>query len=121
MSGKVILVLGTPRRASSFHPKLPWAAGFWAPGRWVIIPPRPTGAGAGEWGAGPTIVALRQEHGFTYGLLANHIWSFAGWDNQEVNATFIQPFLSYTTKSYTTIGVNTETTATGCGDNGRRQ
>lgn len=66
--------------------------------------------GPGEWGAGPSIVVLQQKNGFTYGALANHIWSFAGWDNQEVNATFLQPFLSYTTKTYTTFGVNTETT-----------
>src|ERR1035438_3646830 len=25
--------------------------------------------GSGKWGAGPTVVALRQEHGFTYGVL----------------------------------------------------
>ena len=35
--------------------------------------------GSGKWGAGPTVVALRQEHGFTYGVLANQIWSYAGW------------------------------------------
>ena len=66
--------------------------------------------GAGKWGAGPTIVALRQEHGFTYGVLANHIWSYAGWGDNDVNATFLQPFFSYSTKTYTTFTVNTETT-----------
>jgi hypothetical protein len=66
--------------------------------------------GLGKWGAGPTVVVLRQEHGFTYGMLVNQIWSFAGWGAQNVSATFIQPFLSYTTKSYTTLGVSTEST-----------
>jgi len=66
--------------------------------------------GSGQWGAGPTVVALRQEHGFTYGALANHIWSYTGWGDEEVNATFLQPFGSYTTKSYTTFSVNTEST-----------
>jgi hypothetical protein len=66
--------------------------------------------GAGRWGAGPTVVALRQEHGFTYGILANQIWSFAGWGPQNVNATFLQPFVSYTTKTYTTFAMNTEST-----------
>ena len=66
--------------------------------------------GAGKWGAGPTIVALRQEHGFTYGILANQIWSFAGWGPQNVNATYLQPFLAYTTKTYTTFTINSETT-----------
>ena len=55
-------------------------------------------------------MALRQEHGFTYGILANQIWSYAGWGSQNVNATFLQPFVSYTTKTYTTFGVNTEST-----------
>ena len=67
--------------------------------------------GGGLWGAGPTIVALRQEHGFTYGILANQIWSFAGQqDRQSINSAFLQPFISYTTKKYTTFSVNTEST-----------
>jgi hypothetical protein len=67
--------------------------------------------GAGKWGAGPTIVALQQSHGFTYGILANQIWSFAGQDNrQNINASFVQPFVSYTTKTYTTFAINTEAT-----------
>jgi len=74
----------------------------------------PTGAEAfstKKWGAGPTAVALKQQSGWTVGMLANHIWSFAGpSDRQDVNATFLQPFLSFTTKTYTTLGVNTEST-----------
>ena len=67
--------------------------------------------GGGKWGAGPTAVVLKQQSGFTYGILANHIWSFAGSsDRSEVNATFLQPFFSFTTKTYTTFGVNTEST-----------
>jgi hypothetical protein len=66
--------------------------------------------GSGKWGAGPTVVALRQEHGWTYGVLANQIWSYAGWGNQQVNATFLQPFVSFTTKTYTTLTLNTEST-----------
>jgi hypothetical protein len=67
--------------------------------------------GAGKWGAGPTAVALQQKGGWTYGVLANQIWSFAGQqDRSEINSTFIQPFVSFTTKTYTTFGINTETT-----------
>jgi hypothetical protein len=66
--------------------------------------------GSGKWGAGPTIVVLRQEHGWTYGMLANQIWSYAGWGDQSVNAAFLQPFLSFTTKTYTTFTLNTEST-----------
>ncbi|MDO9163781.1 MAG: hypothetical protein Q7U43_15605, partial [Methylococcaceae bacterium] len=62
---------------------------------------------AKKWGAGPTAVLLRQESGWTYGLLSNHIESFAGTSSrQDVSATFLQPILSYTTKTYTTFGLN---------------
>jgi hypothetical protein len=67
--------------------------------------------GSGKWGAGPTAVVLKQEHGWTYGMLANHIWSFAGQsDKPNVNSTFLQPFLAFTTKTYTTFTLNTEST-----------
>jgi hypothetical protein len=67
--------------------------------------------GSEKWGAGPTAVLLRQESGFTYGILANHIWSFAGNDDrQDISNTFLQPFLTFTTKTFTTFGVNTEST-----------
>jgi hypothetical protein len=67
--------------------------------------------GSEKWGAGPTGVALKQENGFTYGMLFNHIWSFAGNDKRaNVSVTFLEPFVSYTTKTYTSFGVNTEST-----------
>jgi len=67
--------------------------------------------GGRKWAAGPTAVFLQQKSGWTYGILGNHLWSYAGSsDRSEVNATFLQPFLSFTTKTYTTFGVNTEST-----------
>jgi hypothetical protein len=54
---------------------------------------------------------LRQAHGWTVGLLVNHLWSFAGDHNRaEVNTTFVQPFLACTTATFTTFGLNTEST-----------
>lgn len=65
--------------------------------------------GSRKWGAGPTAVALRQEGGWTYGALANHIWSFAGEsDRAQINTTFVQPFVSYTFPSATSISLNSE-------------
>ena len=64
-----------------------------------------------DFGAGPNGVLLKQQNGWTYGLLGNHLWSFAGESNRaEVNATFLQPFLTYTTKRQTTFSLNTEST-----------
>ncbi|MFH0994062.1 MAG: transporter [Pseudomonadota bacterium] len=67
--------------------------------------------GGEKWGAGPTVVALQQVNGWTYGVLANHIESFAG-DNDRayISSTYLQPFLTYTTKTKTTFGFNTEST-----------
>ena len=67
--------------------------------------------GGGKWGGGPTGVVLKQSGAWTVGGLANHIWSFAGDSGREnVNATFLQPFVSYTFPSATGIFVNTEST-----------
>lgn len=67
--------------------------------------------GGEKWGAGPTAVALKQQDGWTYGMLANHLWDFAGNANRaDINATFMQPFAAYTTKTYATFGINTEST-----------
>lgn len=67
--------------------------------------------GSEKWGMGPTGVALIQKGPWTYGLLANHLWSFAGDDDRnDVNATFLQPFLTYTTSKALTFFLNTEST-----------
>jgi hypothetical protein len=67
--------------------------------------------GSGKWAAGPTFVILKQEGHWTFGALANHVWSFAGDDSRpEVNQTFLQPFAAYTTKKATTFTLNSEST-----------
>jgi hypothetical protein len=67
--------------------------------------------GTGKWGAGPTAVVLWQQHGWTYGALANQIWSFAGGEGrQEVNSLFLQPFVAYQTATHTTFTLNSEST-----------
>ncbi|HMK39763.1 MAG TPA: transporter [Bacteroidota bacterium] len=66
--------------------------------------------GMKKWGAGPTVVALRQGKGFTFGALVNRVWSYAGWGNTPVDASYLQPFGSVTLKSYTTFGFDTEST-----------
>jgi hypothetical protein len=67
--------------------------------------------GLEQWGAGPTGVALRQDGPWTYGALVNHIWSFEGPAGRaDVNATFLQPFVAYTTKDAWTFTLQTEST-----------
>jgi hypothetical protein len=56
-------------------------------------------------------VLLKQTGPWTYGILANHIWSFASEDDRpDVNSTFLQPFLSYTFKGGLSLVTNTEST-----------
>jgi hypothetical protein len=85
---------------------------IWAVGPVFLIPTATDAAlGTQKWGVGPTVLALKQKNGWTYGLLANHIWSVAGRANRsEVSSTFLQPFLSYSTKDAWTYSINTEST-----------
>lgn len=105
--------LGDTTQSFFFSPKAPTSGGWiWGVGP-VFLWPTATddSLGTEKWGAGPTAVLLKQDDGWTYGILANHIWSYAGEsDRADVNATFLQPFLTYTFKTATTIGVNTEST-----------
>lgn len=67
--------------------------------------------GTGQWGVGPSVVALQQTGPWTYGILANHLWSYAGEsDREDVNSTFLNPFLSYITPTKTTFTASPELT-----------
>lgn len=66
--------------------------------------------GRDTWGAGPTAVGLWQGDGWTVGVLANHIRSVTDENQDEVDSTFIQPFISYTTLDAWTFSLNTEST-----------
>lgn len=95
-----------------FSPKKPVAGMIIGAGP-VFLYPSATDdlLGSEKWGAGPTIVLLKQEGPWTVGLLFNHIWSFAGDDHRNyVSSTFLQPFIAYATKTKTTFTLNTEST-----------
>ena len=65
--------------------------------------------GGEKLGLGPTAVALKQVGPWTVGGLVNHIWSVAGEDGRaDINATFLQPFVAYVTRTKTTFGLNVE-------------
>ena len=94
-------------------PKAPTAGGWiWGVGPVELLPSASDDMLGGEkWGLGPTAVVLKQQGAWTVGMLANHIWSVAGDDDRaDVNATFLQPFLSYITKTRTTLTLLTEST-----------
>ncbi len=67
--------------------------------------------GSEKWAAGPTALALKQTGPWSFGMLFNHLWSYAGDDaRDDANATFLQPFVSYITPTKTTFSVNLEST-----------
>jgi len=93
-------------------PKAPTASGWiWGAGPAFSLPTGDDGLTSDKFSVGPTAVVLKQEKGWTYGGLINHLWSISGNSSSAfVSSTFLQPFLSYTTRTYTSLGVNTEST-----------
>src|SRR5437762_2245813 len=76
----------------------------------------PTGTnvllGTGTFSIGPTVVVLKQTGGWTMGALMNQLWSVIIEEHRKsVSQMFVQPFLSYTTKTHTTFTINTESAA----------
>jgi hypothetical protein len=107
--------LGDTTQSLFFSPKKPGPGGLiWGVGPAFLWP---TGTEeeltAGKWGVGPTAVGLVQRGQWTVGGLANHIWSYADAgdaDREDVNSSYFQPFVTYTTKKATSIVLNTEST-----------
>ena len=85
---------------------------IWGLGPVFLIPTATDSVlGTEKWGIGPTGVVLKQVGPWTFGALANHLWDFAGDDSRAgVNATFLQPFVSYITDTKTTFTINSEST-----------
>jgi hypothetical protein len=96
-----------------FSPKEPTQGGLiWGAGPVFLLPTATEDFfGANKWGIGPNVVVLKVEGPWTVGALANHIWSFAGSGQNDINATFIQPFITYAKASgvsYTLASENTQ-------------
>jgi hypothetical protein len=105
--------LGDVVQSAFFSPKQPTQSGWvWGAGPVFLLPTATNDLlGADKWGLGPTAVALKQDGPWTYGMLANHIWSVAGDDDRpDTSSTLLQPFLSYTNKAGVSLSVSTEST-----------
>jgi hypothetical protein len=90
-------------------PDQPMHGWYWGAGPGLILPSATDPLlGAGKWSAGPTAAVLRQDGPWTAGALTGQAWSFASTRaGPAVSTTYLQPFLSYTTKHDTTFGVDT--------------
>jgi hypothetical protein len=104
--------LGNITQSFFFSPKRPMAGGLiWGVGPVIQIPTAGDDIAPDQWGAGVTGVALKQSGPWNFGALANHVWSISGNDEfGEQSATFLQPFVSYTTPKATSFRLNTEST-----------
>lgn len=106
--------LGDTVQSLFFSPKALTASGWtWGIGPAFLLPTASDDLLGGEkWGAGPTGVALRQTaSGWTYGALFNHLWSFAGEeDRADINATYLQPFISKGLGQGRTVSASLEST-----------
>ncbi|MQY49030.1 transporter [Rhizobiales bacterium RZME27] len=103
--------LGDVLQSFFFSPKQPTAGGLiWGVGPAFLLPTATDPLlGSEKFGLGPTVVLLKQDSGFTYGALVNHIWSVAGDSSRaDISSTFLQPFVSYTTPDAWTFTLNTE-------------
>ncbi|MXP63574.1 transporter [Roseomonas sp. M0104] len=105
--------LGDVVQSFFLSPARPTESGItWGVGPAFLYPTATDGLGQRQWGAGPTGVILRQAGPWIVGALANHIWSLGGTPDrsEDVDATFLQPFINYVTPSQTTYFLNTEST-----------
>ncbi|WP_174047872.1 transporter [Agrobacterium tumefaciens] len=105
--------LGDISQSFFISPTQPTSGGIiWGAGPVFLLPTATDDLlGGGKFGLGPTAVVLKQEGPWTVGALGNHIWSVAGkGDKPDINATYLQPFISYRTSDAWTFTLNTEST-----------
>jgi hypothetical protein len=106
--------LGDTQQSLFLSPVKPGLGGLiWGVGPIIQLPTSTDDFfGSNKWGLGPTGVALVQKHGWTVGLLANHLWSLGGDDDASdvYSQTFLQPFLNYALGHGRALFLDTEST-----------
>lgn len=95
-----------------FSPKAPTAGGvIWGVGPIFQIPTAAERIAPSDWGVGVTGVVLKQTGGLTFGGLASHLESASGGGfGDQFEATYMQPFISYSTPEATSFTLNAEAT-----------
>ena len=104
--------LGDVVTTAFFSPAKPGGL-IWGAGPVFLLPTATNNAlGSEKFGVGPSVVALTQPGPWTIGLLFNHIWSTSGAsDREDVNTTFLQPFVNYNLGGGLALGAVMEATA----------
>ncbi len=129
--------VGDTLQSFFFSPARPTPSGLvWGAGPVFLYPTATNAFFAGrQWGAGPTGVILQLNGPWTYGVLANHVWSLTHVPSPtsrgappieseteemiaegpttpgrwRINNTFLQPFLTYAFPTQTTVSLSSET------------
>ena len=101
--------------ASAFFSPSAAAGLLWGAGPVLTLPTTSDLAlGSGKWEVGPTVVLVKQAGSWTYGMLWNQLWSFAGTSNvdrSEISHGLFQPFLARVMPHGVTYTLQSEATA----------
>lgn len=103
--------LGDVSQSFFFSPRMKTRRGWiWGFGPAVLWPTATREVfGAEKFAAGPTAAAVQQQGGWTYGMIATHLWSYEGdLRRDEIESTLFSPFVSYTTRKFTSFGLSAE-------------
>ena len=89
--------LGDTTQSVFLSPKKPGPGGLvWGVGPAFLWPTATDDElGSDKWGAGPTVVGLKQQGHWTIGFLGNHIWSYAGDDDEPDHNKHFPPTLRH--------------------------
>lgn len=94
-----------------FSPKEAKNGIVWGVGPVLLLPTATEDIlGFNKWGAGPNVLLVKLQGPLTYGAIANHTWSYAGNGLSDINATFFQPFFTYSTKMGSSFSIASENT-----------
>ena len=103
--------LGDTVQSLFFSPRPGPSGLIWGVGPVFLLPTATDDElGLDQWGAGPTGVILKQTGLWTFGGLANHIESFTGSGDNDISATFLNPFISRVFDGGWTLGLQAEHT-----------
>lgn len=104
--------LGDMSQTFFFSPRHKPSGITWGVGPAFLIPTATEKQLGGEkWAVGPSFVVVKETQNWTWGILSNQIWSFAGNKIREsISRLFVQPFAAYHFKKAVTLTVTSEYT-----------
>jgi hypothetical protein len=97
---------------SGFFSPVKESGPMWGIGPALLLPLATSSLlGGGKFGFGPTAVLIWQDEKWTFGALANQIWSFTGDSAREdISSMFLQPTVTRNMGNGTTVTANLEAT-----------